>query len=130
MFATFNYDFWPTVIVTLESHIIDDDDYELFLKEWDDIYTKKTYFNFIFNTSKVGWVPLKYAFRMSAFIQKIRNYDPQYLKFSIIYVNSDIVNGLLKLIFSIQKPVAPVYIVDSVNKIGEKLDELNLSSSD
>jgi len=48
MFATFNYDFWPTVIVTLESHIIDDDDYEFFLKEWDDIYTKKTYFNFIY----------------------------------------------------------------------------------
>ena len=130
MFATFSYDFWPTVIVTLESPIVDDDDYDSFLKEWDDIYTKKMNFNFIFNTKNVGWVPLKYAFKMSAFIKKIRNYDPQYLKFSIIYVNSDIVNMLLNLIFSIQKPVAPVYIVNSVNKIGDKLDELSLSSSE
>ena len=54
---------------------------------------------------------------MSAFIKNLKRRDYQYLQKSIILVNSNIVKSMLDLIFYIQPPVAPVYIINNETQI-------------
>jgi hypothetical protein len=48
---------------------------------------------------------------MAMFIHNLKQREIQYLQKSFIIVASDIVEKLLELIFFLQKPVAPVYIL-------------------
>ena len=64
---------------------------------------------------------------MSAFIHRLKKEPEQYLQRSIILVTNSFIQNLLDLIFFIQSPVAPVYIVrenDDIQKIldGEEID--------
>tara|TARA_B100001093_G_C26582318_1_gene907844 strand:- start:639 stop:899 length:261 start_codon:yes stop_codon:yes gene_type:complete len=56
---------------------------------------------------------IKYVFKLSSFIKFIKkNIKVQYLKYSVITVNSTFVKYLLNIIFTISSPVAPVYIIN------------------
>lgn len=59
---------------------------------------------------------------MTAFIKKIKQQEHQYLQKSIIYVNKKSVKRLLDFVFTIQPPVAPVYIIDNKDFIKEILE--------
>lgn len=74
-------------------------------------------FSFIFDCSDVGLVPIKYCFKMTAFIKKLKQQEYQFLQKSIIYVNKKSVKRLLDLVFTIQPPVAPVHIIDNKDYI-------------
>ena len=52
-----------------------------------------------------------------------------FLEKSIIISNKWYVNSLLYLIFSLVKPVAPVYLVNNSEKANQLLKQLNLNSS-
>ena len=54
---------------------------------------------------------------MSAFIKNLKKNDYQYLQKSIIIVQSNFVKSMLDLIFYIQPPVAPVYIIQKQEDI-------------
>ena len=54
---------------------------------------------------------------MSAFIHRLKKEPEQYLQKSIILVNNSFIQNLLDLIFFIQSPVAPVYIIRAKKKI-------------
>jgi hypothetical protein len=61
---------------------------------------------------------------MSQFISKLKKEPKQYLKKSIIIVNSNIVKYMLNIIFTYQTPVAPVYLIelnDNTNYIIDKI---------
>ena len=116
MFATFDKTQFPIVKVTFSETIIDNTDFENFLKEWLQLYDNREYFSFVFDTKNVGLINPKYSILMSLFIRQLKTRDIQYLKSSHIYVYNNFVNHLLDLIFFIQKPVAPVHI-DYNNKI-------------
>lgn len=113
MFAEFNYDSFPIVKVKL-NNVDNDDDFDNFLQNWLNLYIQQRDFIFIFDTINVLEVPFKYSIRMADFIRKLkRDNSYHYLQKSIIIVNNLFVKRMLNIIFNIQSPVAPVYILES-----------------
>ena len=120
MWATFDYTKYETdAIVKVDfSNEINDVSFDAFLIEWIQLYQAKRDFSFIFDTTRVGFVPLKYSIRMSSFIRKLKKCPYQYLQKSIFIVNNKFVEHMIDFIFMIQPPVAPIHIVQSINQIG------------
>lgn len=112
MFAQFDDSLFPLVQVNLEKTIESNEDFENFLNQWLKYYEEKKEFTFIFDTTNVEFPPIKYCFKMSNFIRKLRKQEKQYLQKSIIIVKSKTVKRLLGLIFFLQAPVAPVYMTE------------------
>ena len=130
MFVKFNYDNFPIVNVffgKLNSPI----EFDELLNEWLKLYENKKDFIFVFDTSELEVYNIKYCFKISAFIYRLKKEPYQYLQKSIIIVKNNFIQHLLDLIFFIQSPVAPVYIVKtnkSINNIieGKNLDEIKI----
>ena len=126
MFAQYIYDDYEKnniVKVVFNSSIKDDNDFDKFIEEWLYLYNLQKEFIFIFNTTNVGYIPIKYSLKMSAFIKNLKSKDYQYLKKSIILVQSNFVKNMLDLIFYIQPPVAPVYLTQNKEDINNILNE-------
>ena len=113
MFARYDYTDYPIVNVYFSNTIRDLEDFQLFLSEWVLLYNRNIPFTFIFHTEEVGYIPLKYSFMMSSFIKNLKKRNIQYLEKSIIFVSSSKVDYLLSVIFYLQRPVAPVYIINT-----------------
>lgn len=109
--SVYNTDNFPIVNVKLEGNINSQEDFDSFTNMWLQMYEKEEPFTFVFDATKVGYVNVKYAMQMGNFIKDLkRNHDNSFLKRSIIIVDSFWVNTLLKMIFLIESPVAPVYV--------------------
>ena len=124
MFANYNFTKYHSdsiVSVKLNKNIIDDNDFNDFLTNWLWLYELKKDFSFVFDCEDVGYIPIKYCFKMSMFIKSLRKRDYQYLQKSIIFINNPKVKRLLDIILYIQPPVAPVYIINDKNLIEEIL---------
>ena len=113
MFSKFIEKDFPRVNVKFERTVEDDKDFNIFLNNWLKIYEKKEDFYFIMDTNDTGYVPIKYCLEMSNFINEIRRNEIRYLKFSIILVSNTLISYLLKIIFMVSPPLAPLYIVKS-----------------
>lgn len=117
MFANYNYSNYPEVHVSF-MNLENDDDFTKFTNEWLNLYKKKKKFTFIFDTLNIGYINPKYAIYMGFFIKMLKKQEFQYLENSTIYVYSKFIYNLLKLIFYIEKPVAPVIVYyKSLNNI-------------
>jgi len=131
MFATFDDTAFPLIRVRLGS-IFDDDDFFIFLKKWESYDSKYENYTFVFDTTNVGYIPIKYAYKMSIFISELKQrkaiHNNVYLERSIIIASSWYVRGLLHLIFSMQKPVAPVYMIDDKTRVQQLLENLCLDA--
>ena len=110
MFAEFDETNFPLVKVIMNDVPESDDEFQSFLDKWIELYEKKEDFKFLFDTTNVGLPHLKYSIKMSQFIKKLKKEPYQYLQESIILINNNKVKWLLDFIFTIQPPVAPVYI--------------------
>ena len=120
MFAIYDFSLYETnsiVNVKLNKNIENNEDFNTFLNKWRELYQNKKDFIFIFDTSNVGFIPIKYSIQMSLFIKKLKKEKYQYLQKSIIYTNNNIVKRMLDFIFMLQPPVAPVYIIDNKDYI-------------
>ena len=115
MFAEYNYDEFPYVKVKFSNTIENNEDFDKFLAGWIELYNQKQNFTFIFDTTNVGFVNPKYCVKMAMFIHNLKRREIQYLQQSFIIVSSKLVERLLELIFFLQKPVAPVYIINNRN---------------
>lgn len=122
MFASFNYTQFPIIYVHLNSTIIDDHDFTHFTDEWLQIYKKKQYFTLIFDTSQISYIPLIYSIRMAQFIQTLKQQPIQYLQQSIMIITNYFVQTMASIIFKLQSPVAPVYIISDKLYIHSILD--------
>lgn len=111
MFANYNLDEFPKVEIIFGKTIKDDEDFGKFIKQWLMLNQRQEKFHFLMDTTKTGMVSVKYCFEMSKFINHIKKSNKNFLQYSIILVSNGFIMGLLKLIFTISKPVAPVYIV-------------------
>ena len=127
MFADYDYSQFPNVKVKL-NNIIDDDDFDGFLKEWLKLYIKKEKYSFIFDTTNVSNVPLKYSIRMAEFIKELKNNEIQYLEKSIILINNLFVKQMLNIILRLQSPVAPIYLVSNETEIDSILNNGDISN--
>jgi|TARA_B110000114_G_C14995880_1_gene358569 hypothetical protein len=120
MFAEYNYIHYESrsiVTVIFNSRIENEKDFDDFLLQWINLYNNKKSFTFIFDTSKVGYVPILYCLKMSAFISNLKKQKHQFLDKSIILINSNIVKHMIDIIFMFQSPIAPVYITNNIDEI-------------
>ena len=115
MFAKFNYTNFPIVNVDLSGIILNDEDFTNFTNNWLQLYEKQEYFQFVFDTKNAGLINIKYSIYMAFFIKMIKRKPIQYLTNSTIYVYNLYIFKLLKLIFYIEKPVAPVELILNLN---------------
>lgn len=109
MWATFDKSNLPLVNVKLNGEI-NAEYFNDFIAQWVNLLQKKEQFYFIFNTENCGYINVKYLFKIAVFIKKIKALPEQYLQRSIIMLNNSALRSLLKLLFSIQSPSAPVYV--------------------
>ena len=121
MFVKFNYDNFPNIYVTL-GKLNSNEEFNILTNEWLELYEQKIPFTFIFDSTNLEVYNLKYSFKMSEFIYKLKKKPIQYLQKSIIIVNNSFIQSLLDLIFFIQSPVAPVYIIKDINYVQKILD--------
>ena len=122
MWANYDYTKFPTVKVTFNEKIESEDDFNEFLKKWVLLYDNKKDFTFILDVSNVSSFNISYVFKMRKFIKKIKEFPHQYLKKSLIVVSNKYIKYLLSLVFSVQKPIATVYIYDKKHE-----EQLNLN---
>ena len=108
--ANFDTSTFPLVKVTMNRNIDSDEEFTKFLEDWEDLYLKNQNFTLFFDTTNVGFVSMKYAFRMRSFIRRLKTKFPDLLERSLIKVDSGWVRFLLRVIFTFEKPVADVYI--------------------
>ena len=99
---------FPIVQVQMKGTIKDDQDFYNFTSGWLEYYKRKQDFVFIFDTTDVGFVNIKYAFKMANFVKELKKQDIQYLKHSIIVTNNWWTKFLLKIIFMLQSPVCSI----------------------
>lgn len=122
MWAKYNKQEFPNIIVELGEKIETEEEFNLFLKEWILLYNEKKNFNFIFDTRKVSRPSLSYVYKMKKFITKIKQFPTQYLQWSIIIVSNKYIRYLLNMVFMMQSPIAKVYIYDISTKNNKNID--------
>ena len=110
MFIDFNYNNFPNIYVTF-GKLETNEEFNILTNEWLKLYEQKIPFMFIFDSSDLEVYNIKYSFKMSAFIYRLKKEPIQYLQKSTIIVKNSFIHRLLDLIFFIQKPVAPVIII-------------------
>ncbi len=110
MFAQYNYDNFPIVFVTFSESINSETEFDHFLNEWLILYHNRRDFSFIFDTRNMKNISPKYAIKMTLFIKNLRKQPYHYLKKSLILVNDKHIKRLLDFVFTLQSPVAPVYL--------------------
>lgn len=133
MWATYNYALFPLVCVEFNNGIENINDFNNFLIKWTNLYADKKDFYFLFDTTNTAMVNVKYSYKMSKFISKLKEFPYHYLQQSVIIVKDKYINFLLKMVFMFQKPVAPVYMInykdnkelcDKIRTI-QKIEDLN-----
>ena len=124
MFAEYNYDNFPVIFVNFSESIDSENDFDQFLNEWLLLYHNREDFSFIFDTRNMKNISLKYAIKMALFIRSLRKEDYHYLQKSLILVNDKHIKRLLDLVFTLQSPVAPVYLWQNDND--DKNDNISL----
>lgn len=127
MWAEYDHSDFPIVKVKMRGTIKDDTEFEQFLTQWKELYTKKEDFIFVFDTSDVGWVKPKYAIKMAYFISNLKKEPVQYLRRSIIIIGNLWVRTLLCVIFALQSPVCPIDYYTDPNTISIELLQKSLN---
>ena len=110
MFAHYNYDNFPIVFVTFSESINSETEFDQFLNEWLLLYHNQRDFSYIFDTRNMKNISIKYAIKMTLFIKNLRKQPYHYLQKSLILVNDKHIKRLLDFVFTLQSPVAPVYL--------------------
>tara|TARA_A100001037_G_C15145887_1_gene636289 strand:+ start:1160 stop:1633 length:474 start_codon:yes stop_codon:yes gene_type:complete len=129
MFAEYNYDNFPIVSVLFSETISNENEFDQFLRQWLELYHNQKDYLFLFDTRKMNNIPFKYSIKMALFIKKLRKQPYHYLQKSLIVVNNNKIKKLLDFVFTMQSPVAPVYIwnTEELNHLilNEKLTQIN-----
>ena len=115
MFANYNYDNFPVIFVEFSENINSETEFDQFLNEWLILYHNRQDFSFIFDTRNMKNINIKYAIKMTLFIKSLRKQPYHYLQKSLILVNNKHIKRLLDFVFTLQSPVAPVYLWLSEN---------------
>ena len=110
MFANYNYDNFPVIFVEFSENINSETEFDQFLSEWLILYHNRRDFSFIFDTRNMKNISIKYAIKMTLFIKNLRKQPYHYLQKSLIIVNDKNIKRLLDFVFTLQSPVAPVYL--------------------
>tara|TARA_Y100000591_G_C21456867_1_gene508812 strand:+ start:34 stop:465 length:432 start_codon:yes stop_codon:yes gene_type:complete len=136
MFADFNTDKFPFVFVTFSESLNTEEEFDEFLKGWLLLYHNRKDFIFIFDTRNMKNISPKYCIKIALFIRKLKKQPYHYLQKSLIIINDNRIKRLLDMVFSLQAPVAPVYLLpteecnkDILYEIAKNCSRDNLSDN-
>ncbi len=110
MFCVYDYSNFPIVKVTFNGIIHNENDFALFTDQWKALYKDKCKFKFIFDMEGMGLINPYWSYRVASFISELKKEPIQYLEQSTIINVKSYVSYLLKIVFTVQSPVAPVII--------------------
>lgn len=126
MYANFNDENLPRVNVTFNNETLNDDTFQEFLTNWNDCDNKQEDYNFYFDlTGGLGKPAMKYIFGIAGFIKKKKKEPKKFLKYSVIYVKNKQTLLLLRMVFNLTKPIAPVYIINKEELVDELYTKIN-----
>ena len=108
-----NVEKWPIVLITFNQK----EKIELFLQKWENLYSQKVDFDIIFDAREITSFGMTDVFKISKFMAKIRKYNPQYCKNTVMVVKNKCLKYLLDIIFSFQKPFTNYYLYISNQEI-------------
>lgn len=134
-FANFDITDISNVVVTFTNNKITKDSFNEFLNNWNACDLRRENYSFYFDTRNgLGNAQIKYAFGIVGFIKKKKKEPEKFLQYSLINVSSPRNLLLLRFIFSLSNPIAPVYIFQNnsdtfINELREKIVETNNSLS-
>lgn len=124
MKITYNTDNFPLVYVYFNN---DSDTknkyYDDFMNYWEGNYKKKQYFKFLMdltNLTKPNLLKLKDF--MMRFV-KLKDNNEQYLQYSVIVLNNDVVNGIFNFLCKLYPPLNTIYMTSTL-LIAESLIKL------
>jgi len=130
VFYSFNYSKFPIVEIIFDGEI---NNLNNFFDEWLKIYDREKSFELYFDITKMETPSMSFAYKLAIFIQKIKEFRPQYLKQSILIINDGwFIRALFNTVFTITSPASPLYIywkyeeditLDTVNKVLEEEKE-------
>jgi len=123
MFATFDDSSFPIIHVKLSGSLSKDKDFLDFQSKWMNYYNQAKDFIFIFDLEEMTFVQPKYALLMANFIKQIKKKNYQFLRTSVIYVSNRLILELLNFVFSMEKPLNTVYIIQE-----KQNNKMNLKS--
>jgi hypothetical protein len=115
MFADINMNAFPLVNVSLYD-IDKPSDFYQFIEFWEKLHDKQTPYMFLFNTENMSMPPVSYAMKLTDFMKKLKSKPYNTLKYSVITIKSVFVRNILSLIFKIQSPMSPVYVVKNMEE--------------
>ena len=115
MWANYDYANFPTVYVTISGSIERPSDFTHFIEEWLKLFNSGTAYNLYFNTINCGYINIKYAILMAHKIRQFKKKKYTNLQFSKIVVANKSILILLRLIFYIEAPIAPVEVLYEKN---------------
>lgn len=115
MKITYNTDNFPLVYVYFNN---DSDTknkyYDDFMNYWEGNYKKKQYFKFLMdltNLTKPNLLKLK-DFMMR--LVKLKDNNEQYLQYSVIVLNNDVVNGIFNFLCKLYPPLNTIYMTSTL----------------
>lgn len=112
--ASFDFSLFPIIKIKFNNDL-NDSQFNKFLQHWEDIYSLKKHFILIFYTENLSSPSLSQSYKITTFIQKIKNNYDKLLSKSIFIINNYIIEKLLYFIFYIQKPISNIYIIKNYN---------------
>lgn len=131
MWSNYYFNESNLVKVNFSGNIADTNDFNNFINQWRDLYAEKREFSFVFDTINTSFVNPYYSYLMASFIKELKKETKQYLNFSVIIVKNYTIRVLLNIIFAIQKPVAPVFLINNNDSNKEVINEiLNVNSEE
>ncbi len=120
MFAFFDDSKFPKVYITFNSNI-NDESWKQFTNTWLSYDQKKIPYTFIFNTDGLGVSLIKYTQKIATFIKglvhKKKTKNNVFLSKSILVCKNAYHKRLLEMVFYIQRPVSPVYIISNSHDV-------------
>ena len=85
-------------------------DFDCFSETWRQFYLDKKFFIFKIDTTYLSKPDINYCYKLAMLIREFKDYDIQYLKYSIMTIPNTYIRYLLSLIMKIQPPIATIYV--------------------
>ena len=112
--ATFDKTNLPKVVIKFTENRLTDDNFRQFITTWDECDLDNSPYNFYFDFTEnsMSGVKLKYIVGLASFLKRKKKQSTKYLQYSVINVaNKKTLLLLLRMVFNLSAPIAPVYII-------------------
>ena len=124
MKITYNIDRYPLVKVLFNDEPDPNNKYyDDFMNYWEGNYKKKQYFKFLMDLTNLTKPNLLKFKDFITRLIKLKNNEETYLKYSVIVLNNDVVNGIFNFLCKLYPPLNTIYMTSTL-LIAESLIKL------